>query len=461
MTGMGVAVDRRHAEPVLRRRRTRALLAAALWLAVLANAALLTWLWVRGGGLSGVDSAGTLLTSLSRITGLLGAYLALLQVLLLARIPWLERLAGLDRLSIWHRWNGHACLYLVLAHVVLVVWGYALLDRVTIPAEISTMLAGGVYPGMITATVGTVLLVAVVVSSIVIVKRRLPYEAWYLVHLTAYASIALAWFHQIPTGNELMIDEVAADYWRGLYLATLGLLLAYRVIVPTANAFRFRLRVAEVVPEGPGVVSLRITGRRLDRLPARAGQFFLWRFLDRQRWWGSHPFSLSEAPDGQSLRITVKALGDYSRDLRAVRPGTRVVAEGPFGVFTDEHRRRDRALLIGGGIGVAPVRALLEEAPSGTVAVVRALSDADVVFRDELEQIARERNAVVHVVTGDHETDEGHDLLSPRHLRELVPDLADREVYVCGPPGMTAAIAAAVRSAGVPSRYVHAERFAL
>lgn len=461
MTGIGLATDRAHSEPARSRRRRRALLTAALWLVVLGNAALMTWLWVRGGGLAHVDSAGALLTSLSRLTGLLGAYLALLQVLLLARIPWLERLAGLDRLSVWHRWNGHACLYLVLAHVVLVVWGYALLDRVTIPAEISTMLAGGVYPGMITATVGTVLLVAVVASSIVIVKRRLPYEAWYLVHLTAYAAIALAWFHQIPTGNELMVDEVAADYWRGLYLATLGLLLAYRVVLPTANAFRYRLRVTEVIPEGHGVVSLRITGRGLDRLRARAGQFFLWRFLDRRRWWGSHPFSLSEAPDGHSLRITVKALGDYSRDLASVRPGTRVAAEGPFGVFTDENRRRDRALLIGGGIGVAPVRALLEEAPPGTVAVVRALSDADVVFRDELEEIARERDAVIHVVTGDHETDGGRELLSPRHLRELVPDLVEREVYVCGPPGMTTAITAAVRSAGVPSRYVHAERFAL
>ena len=151
--------------------------------------------------------SGDVLTSIARITGLLSAYLALIQVILLARVPALERLVGFDRLSVWHRWNGHACLDLVLAHVLFSVWGYALLDKFSLPKEISTMLGGGIYPGMITATVGTALLIAVVATSIVIVKRRLRYEWWYAVHLLAYAGIALAWFHQIPTGNELVLDH--------------------------------------------------------------------------------------------------------------------------------------------------------------------------------------------------------------------------------------------------------------
>src|SRR5207248_6459602 len=238
------------------------------------------------------------LTSIARITGLLAAYLALVQVILLACLPVLERLAGFDRLSVWHRWNGHACIDLVIAHVVFSVWGYALLDRLSLPKEISTMLGGGIYPGMITATIGTALLVAVVVTSVVIVRRRLRYETWYAVHFTAYAAIALAWFHQIPTGNELVLDRVAADYWRALYLATLLLLVGFRVAAPVVAAFRYRLRVVEVVPEGPDVVSLRIAGRGVERLGARAGQFFNWRFLTRGRWWASHPFSLSEAPRG-------------------------------------------------------------------------------------------------------------------------------------------------------------------
>src|SRR5207245_6752425 len=207
---------------------------------------------------------GALVTSTTRVPGLLAAYLALIQLVLLARLPALERLVGFDRLSVWHRWNGHATIDLVVAHVVFSVWGYALLDKVSLPKEISTMLGGGVYPGMITATIGTGLLLAVVATSIVIVRRKLSYEWWYAVHLLAYAGIALGWFHQIPTGNELVLSTVAADYWRGLYVATIAVLVVFRVLVPAAAAARHRLRVAGVVDEGPGVVSLRIEGRRLD-----------------------------------------------------------------------------------------------------------------------------------------------------------------------------------------------------
>jgi len=331
---------------------------------LLGNAALIVWLWVHGGNLTD-KSTGDMLTSVARLTGLLSAYLALVQVLLLARIPALERLVGFDRLSVWHRWNGHACIDLVLAHVVFSVWGYALLDRFSIPKEISTMLGGGIYPGMITATVGTVLLLGVVASSIVIVRRRLRYEWWHAVHLTAYAGIALAWFHQIPTGNELVLDRVAADYWKSLYVATIMFLVVFRLLVPLGASFRHRLRVADVVEEAPGVVSLRIEGRRLDRLSARAGQFFIWRFLAGGRWWTAHPFSLSRAPDGRSLRITVKALGDHSARVGDIPVGTRVVAEGPFGVFTEAARRREKVLLIAGGIGITPIRDLRPDGGDG------------------------------------------------------------------------------------------------
>jgi predicted ferric reductase len=440
----------------LPRRRTLAL--ALVWLVVLGNAAGIVWLWAHGGNLT-FKSAGDWQTSVARITGLLGAYLALIQVVLLARIPLLERAVGFDRLSVWHRWNGHATIDLIVAHVFFSFWGYSLMDRYSLGKEIRTMIGGGIYPGMVTATVGTVFLCAVAWTSIVIVRRRLRYEWWYAVHLLAYAGIALGWFHQIPTGNELVLDTVAADYWRSLYVATLAFLVVFRVLVPLAGALRHRLRVAEVVEEGPGVVSLRIEGARLPS--AQPGQFFLWRFLTPARVWSSHPFSLSRAPDGRSLRITVKALGDHSAKLAHVRVGTRVLVEGPLGVFTEAARRRENILLVAGGIGITPIRALMEEVRGDAIVVYRALDDGDLVFRDELDDIAARRGIALHYVVGDHRTDEGARLLDAEHLRELVPDLAERDVYVCGPPGMTDAMLARLRDAGVPRRHMHAERFAL
>jgi len=451
-----VAIEQGAAEPHARRRphARRAAGLAVVWTLVLGNAAAIFWLWAHGGNLDN-KTTGEALTSVARITGLVSAYTALIQVVLLARIPALERLVGFDRLTVWHRWNGHATIDLVVAHVFFSVWGSALMDRYSVGKEISTMLGGGIYPGMITATVGTALLIAVVATSYVIVRRRLRYEWWYAVHLLAYAGIALAWFHQIPTGNELVLDTVAADYWRALYVGTLAVIVGFRVLAPVVNAFRYRLRVAEVRPEGPGVVSIRISGRRLDRLNAQPGQFFQWRFLNR--WWTAHPFSLSEAPDGRSLRITVKALGDHTAGLASTPVGTRVVAEGPFGVFTDAMRRSGKRLLIAGGIGVTPVRALVQRPGGDDVVVYRALRDEDLVLRDELEQLGVD----VHYVVGDHAAPGGDRLLSPDHLRELVPDLAERDVYICGPPGMTDAAVRNVRAAGVPRRRIHVERFAL
>src|SRR5207302_1695458 len=178
------------------------------------------------------------------------------------------------------------------------------------------------------------------------------------VHLTAYASILLTWFHEIPTGNELTANPGAAAYWTALYLVTLALLVLFRFVGPGTFGLVRGMRVTEVIQEGTGVVSLRIAGRHLDKLNARAGQFFLWRFLTWNRWWESHPFSLSAAPNSGSLRITVKSSGDFTSRLAQVKPGTPILAEGPFGVFTDVVRRCAGVLFIAGGIGITPIRAL-------------------------------------------------------------------------------------------------------
>jgi predicted ferric reductase len=295
----------------------------------------------------------------------------------------------------------------------------------------------------------------------VVVRRRLRYEVWYLVHLTAYAGILLAWFHQIPTGNEFITNPRASAYWTALYLVTLVLVVLFRFLQPIVLNAMYRMRVAEVTVENPTVVSLRITGRHLDRLHAQAGQFFLWRFLSRGRWWESHPFSLSEAPNGRSFRITVKSSGDFTRHMASIAPGTAVVAEGPFGVFTQSLRKRHRVVMIAGGIGITPIRALLEEMEGDVVLIYRALRDEDLVFRTELEALGEKRGIRLHFVVGDHLAPGGERLMSPEHLLELVPDLGDRDIYVCGPPGMATFIETNVRRAGVPRNHIHMEQFAL
>ena len=418
-------------------------LAAAAALALL-NALVVVALW-GPAGVRDIHDTASLLTGLGRVTGLLGAYLALVQLLLLARIPGLD----LERLVRVHRWNGFACLTLLVAHAVLITAGYTLGDRIALPDEVSRLISG--YPGMITATAGLVALIAVTVTSVVVVRRRLRYETWYFVHLYAYLGVALAFSHQLATGSSFVGRPGARAYWYALYAVTLGSLVVFRIAVPLWRSLRHRLEVVRVVDEGPGVVSLEIGGRRLDRLKARPGQFFMWRFLTRRHWWEAHPFSLSAAPDGRRLRITVKGLGDYTTSLRDVPPGTRVIAEGPFGGFRPAGRG---VALIAGGVGITPVRALLEDLPGDVAVVYRAARDEEVILRAELDELARARGAELHYVLG-------VEPLSPEQLLELVPDIAERDVFVCGPPAMTDATRESLGRSGVPRRQVFVERFAL
>src|SRR5919204_742300 len=434
----------------------RATAAAVVAAVCVLNVALIVALWLRAGGITDAHGTSGALTSAGRLTALLGAYLALITVVLLARVPVLERVVGFDKLTGWHRWTARACLLLLLAHTALTTAGLTLGDQVSLPREAGRLISQ--YPGVITATAGLVLLIGVAVASAVIVRRRLRYETWYFVHLYTYLAIALAFSHQIATGKDFVGNPAARVYWTALYLVTLGALVLFRIAVPLLRGARHRLRVERVVEEAaPGVISIEIGGDRLERLRVRPGQFFLWRFLTRGRWWQAHPFSLSAAPDGRRLRITVKDSGDFTAGLRALRPGTPVLAEGPFGAFTAEARRRSRLALIAGGAGITPIRALFETLPGGPGEVAllyRAQRPEELVFREELDELARRRGAEVHYVVG------GGSALSAQALARLLPDVRQRDVFVCGPPAMVEATRTSLREAGVPGRHIFTERFA-
>ena len=433
-------------------------------LAVVAfNAVLVVGMWVRHGGVSAATGASGLATAAGQLTALLGTYGALVQIVLMSRSPWLEHSFGMDRLAIWHRRLGFTVLWLILAHVVLSTAGYALGDGSSFTAEVWTLVT--TYPYMLMATVGTALLVVVAVTSIRAARRRLDYETWYFVHLYVYLAIALSFGHQLAVGNDLGDDPVARGYWVLLYLTVIASVLTFRVGHPLLLAVRHRLRIAAVVDEAPGVVSIYIEGRHLERLPARAGQFFRWRFLTPDGWWRSHPFSLSAAPNGRELRITVKQTGPGTQDVQRLEPGTRVLVEGPYGIFTAARRTRPKALLIAAGIGITPVRALLEEMHAGKDAVTvlyRAATWEDVVFRAELEELVRARRGTLHYLVGRRGSPEvPRDAFAPKVLRRLVPDVEQRDVYVCGPASMMLEIADSLRALRVPDAQVHYERFAL
>ena len=158
----------------------------------------------------------------------------------------------------------------------------------------------------------------------------------------------------------------------------------------------------------------------------------------------------------------MKDFGEHSRSVAELRPGTRVLAEGPFGAFTASSRRLRKVLLIAGGVGITPVRALFESIPAypGDLTLLyRASSPTDLVFAQELEEIAHHRRARVQYLIGPRGDRHRADPLDGWSLRQLVPDLASHEIYLCGPPGMTDYARQQLRSSGVPARHIHLESF--
>lgn len=439
--------------PARPRRRVVDALAALAGLGLGATVAL----GISAESAGSLDAAGGWATAVGRIAGLVAAYAMVVVVVLVARFPPLERAIGQDRLVGWHRRLGPWPLYLLLVHAVLTTVGYAQAAGDGVLHQAWELV--WTYPGILASAVGAVLLVAAGVTSYRKARRRMAYETWWSVHLYTYLALLLSFSHQVETGASFVGHPVATAWWTALWVGTLALVVGCRIGLPVWRTLRHRVRVIDVQPAGPGVWSVVMEGRRLDRLPAAGGQFLQWRFMHRGAWWQAHPYSLSAAPSRRHLRITVRGRGDHSHGVAGLRPGTRVAIEGPYGAFTADHLHGERVLLVGAGVGATPIRALLQELPEGTdvTVILRASRREELVLREEIAAHVRSRGGRLHELVGSRERVP----LDAAALRRLVPDLAERDIYVCGPDGFTNAFIAATRVAGVPRDHVHHESFAL
>jgi predicted ferric reductase len=425
-------------------------------------------LWVSGGGIQAlVTGGGEALDALGRITGLVSANLLLLQVLLMARVPLFERGFTHDGITRLHRLVGFWSFALMLAHIVLQTLGYAADAKLNPLVQLWQFVVD--YPGMLLATAGTALVILVAVTSMRRARRRLRYESWHLLHLYGYLGAGLALPHQLWTGADFTASAAATWFWWSLWILTLVAVIVYRVLVPLVVSRRHLLRVASVTRDGADGVTVRMRGQGLARLGARPGQFFVWRFLAGPGWTRGHPFSLSAAPVDDELTISARLAGDGSRRLASLRPGTRVLVEGPYGGFTGERRRARRMLLLGAGAGVTPLVSLLEGedyAPGEAVIVTRDTRPEVALRTDALAALVRDRG-VQHIALPGRRAASGATWLPESHagwsgadaLRHLAPVVEDHDAYVCGPPEWTDAVIRDLRAAGFAASHIHREAY--
>jgi predicted ferric reductase len=406
---------------------------------------------------SDISTPYAAIATVSRVAALTGTYFAIVGIFLVSRIPWVERGVGHDRLVTWHRKLGPWSLYLIGAHVFFIVLSFAGQDNLPIAVEMWRMLNS--FDWMWLALAGFVLMVMAGVTSYKKARAKMSYETWWIVHIYTYFAIAASFMHQVLNGQMFVNHPLNRFYWTSLYITLAASVLTFRFGIPTWRSLRHNLVVEKVVVEGPGIISIIMKGRKLHKLEAEGGQFFSWRFMTRGHALMSHPYSLSAAPTENHLRITVKDLGDHSRSVAFIKPGTRVFVEGPYGAFTAGRATMKHIVLVGGGVGITPVRALLDEFKNGVqIDLIYRISRAeDVVLREELDYIQENSGGTVrvHYLAGSR----SEHPMDAEALEALVPRIADSDIYICGPAPLVESVKAAAVELGVPKNRFHDESF--
>lgn len=415
------------------------------------------------------SSSGSMLTdswsdggpaiALGRLTGLLLQLTLLIQLILIGRVTFIERALGFDRLNWLHRRIGYSLAALLVLHPLLLTWGYSLVNEQTAPSAFIGLVIG--FDEVLQAVLGFILLIGVIAASVPWVRRKLRYESWHFIHLATYVAMWLSFSHQVESGGDFANRSLYV-YWYALNGGVIGVYFLYRFLRPFASWYRHRFVVSRIVQESPDVWSVYITGRNMAAFRFEPGQFATLHLLTRGLWAG-HPFSFSQEYDGVTLRFSIKALGDGTSLIAKLRPGVRVLIDGPLGTFVPRKARTDKFLLIGGGIGITPLRAIAGAlAPRGADIVVLygARTKEHVALLNELTQKVGSTHLFLSGETGALPPGAVRGTIDTAAIRQLVPDVKQRDVYVCGPVPMMDALIRSLHDLGVPSEQIHSERFA-
>lgn len=410
----------------------------------------------------GIDSSGIYL-ALGRLAGLLAVYFVLLQFVFMGRAVWIEKIFGLDKLSSIHRLNGYLSILLIILHPIFITVSYGISNKLNFIDQFIDFLKN--YPDLFSASLAVILFISIVFLSIYIVRKHLKYETWYFIHLLTYLAVILAFGHQLKLGGDFS-SNLFTTYWYLLYLFVFGNLLFFRFFKPFYNFYKYNFKVKNLVNETESTTSIYIEGKNLQSFKSEAGQFIIVRFLAKGLWWQAHPFSLSYIQKNNQLRITVRNLGDFTSKIPSLKIGTKIFIEGPYGGFTAENNPHTKFLFIAGGVGITPIRALIEktsENKSNIVVLYSSKNSTDIIFKSELDQLSQKNNFPIFYIMSDELEYAGEKgRIDKDKLERLVKNIQEREVYVCGPKPMIESMKKILQeNFNLKSPQIHYEKFSL
>ncbi len=429
---------------------------ALIYLLLITNLGVILYFWFQASP-ELFANVGLFARALGRLIGLMAAFFTLIQIVLIGRAPWIEKLFGLDKLTNIHRLNGYLVFFLIILHPVIIIASTAAVTKLDFFRQFGQFLETN---SLILAAIATAIFIAIVFLSIYIVRSKMRYETWYYIHLLTYLAIAFAFFHQVELGTTISGSTVFQNYWYALYLFAFGNLIFSHWLTPYVNFARFHFLVTAIIPETNNVNSVIISAKNLSKWHARPGQFVTLRFLAKGFWWQSHPFSLSAIPNNNQLRITIKALGDFTSKIPNLKAGTKVIIGGPFGTFTSDKGAK-KYLFIAGSVGITPIRSLIEEvAPKHDIALIYSNRNSErPIFQNELDALSKQFNFPIHYIST-VETD-GSTRLNSAKISNFVSDFQEREIYLCGPiPMSNSLIQILTQELKYPKRKIRFEKFA-
>jgi predicted ferric reductase len=396
------------------------------------------------------------LASIAVLLALAGTVAFALNLVLGARLRPVEALfGGLERMYRAHRLNGQIAFLLLLGHVAFILASRATISTSTALDLLRPSAGWTVFAGVL-AFAGMV--VAIVLTLFV----RMGHELFVYVQ-RSFGIVFLGATYHVFTTEGAREDSQALNLYMAS-LATLGVAaFFYRSVLGNLLVRRRAYRVAAVNRLDNNVTEVVMEPR--DRPLVHApGQFLFVNFREpfseqfppflRNQF---HPFSITSAADESRLRITVKAVGDYTRALRTLQPGAAAVVEGPYGSFSSRDLPNDRQIWIAGGIGVTPFLSMARSFDGREGPAVDFYycveHESEAHFLDEIRAIARERFRVV-LVPRDREG-----FLTAERLTAESEDLASADVLICGPPAMIESLRSQLKARGVPRSQIHAEEF--
>jgi predicted ferric reductase len=404
-------------------------------------------------------------TFLGQLVGAQSVFLMTVALVLISTVPWVETwFDGIDRAAIWHRRLAITGLLLLLPHLALssnhdhapigpalgatgalgltalAVWSVLPRWRSVLPRQVR---------GMAEALTRTP-------PARVLDRLIGGYDRWRLVHRLTGLFVAAGFAHGA-------LDATAfggSALLRGSYLAVGGVgvaFYAYRELLARRFAPMHDFQVAKVTPVGPGLteIELRPLGRRFTFIP---GQFAMV-FLEAKDGWHRHPFTIASAPGEGVVRVTVKALGDWTAGVaELVEPGMPAVIGGPHGRFT--HRKGGpHQVWVAGGVGVTPflswLRSIQEHPVQAEVDFFYASSQDPVPYAAEIQTLADRHGLRAHVVRSEVDGRLTPDLV----LSQVAVAPPQLSVFLCGPEGLVQAMSTGLRAAGVRSGHIHREYF--